>query len=135
MIKHKLLGTICASALILSGCGSTQNNISTAEHTRYITSGTYYITAEKYDQVLTDDGNLWDYTQTIISGKPAYHNEPVYVVFDDNGTPDNIYDDEILGLVLDKETEIYNKLETALSDAFEVERSNNNIRIGTLKKK
>lgn len=49
--------------------------------------------------------------------------------FDDNETPDDI----ILGLVYDRETAIYDALETALSDEFEIERNDNNIRISILK--
>lgn len=44
---------------------------------------------------------------------------PVWVGFDDNGTPNNITDDIILDLVYDRET--------ALSDKFELERNDNNI--------
>lgn len=129
-MKHKLLSIICAT-LLLSGCGKATEPLSN-ESVRYITSGTYYITADLKGQVLTSDGNIWDYDQTTISGKAAYHGEPVYVAFDDNGTAD-IYDDVILGLTLDRETEIYNELEASLSESFELERNGNNIRIQSLK--
>ena len=33
------------------------------------------------------------------SEAPSYDDEPVLAVFDDAGTPDDIYDDEIVGLV------------------------------------
>ena len=58
---------------------------------------------------------------------------PIWVGFDDNGTPDNIYDDIILGLVYDRNTAIYDDLETALSDSFELERDGNNIHIEGVK--
>ena len=57
----------------------------------YIVSGHYYACGE----VITEDGNLWGYD----GGTSDYDNEPVNVLFDDMGTPDNIYDDEIVGLV------------------------------------
>ena len=46
------------------------------------------------------------------------------------GTPDDIYDDEILGLVLDRETAIYDNLEEELSENFTVERDGNVLTIG-----
>ena len=94
-------------------------------HTRRVTTGRYYINGE----VITNDGHIWGYTQNIISEKPSYDNEPVYVVLDDNGTPYEITDDIIIGLVLDTETAIYDALEEELSDSFEMERENNNIHI------
>ena len=54
---------------------------------------------------------------------------PEYICFGDVGTPDNIYDDEVLGLIYDRETAIYDSLETSLSEVFAVERDGNNIRI------
>ena len=54
---------------------------------------------------------------------------PVYICFDDAGTPDTIYDDEVLGLVYDRETAIYDQLEDALSESFDIERNGNNIHI------
>ena len=130
-MKHKLLSIICVT-LLLSGCGKATEPLSN-ESVMYITSGTYHITADLKGQVITSDGNVWDYSQTIISNKPSYHGEPVYVAFDDNGTPNDIYDDVILGLTLDRETEIYNELEASLSESFELERNGNNIRIQSLK--
>jgi hypothetical protein len=54
---------------------------------------------------------------------------PVWVALDDNGTPNSIEDDVILGLVYDRNTAIYDELETALSDKFELERDGNNIKV------
>ena len=65
------------------------------EPVMYITEGHYYT----HGEVVTDDGNIWDYSQFIISDKLSYDNEPVYVIMSDAGTPDNIYDDEIVGLI------------------------------------
>ena len=110
---------LVGALLLLSGC--TQK----PEHTTYITSGRYYISGE----VITQDGNIWSYTQDIISKQPSYDHEPILALFDDNGTPENIYDDEILGAVLDRETKIYDELETALSDSFTIERKGNKIKL------
>lgn len=124
------LSIIC---ILCAGCGATAKKVdNSVEHTYYFTSGRYYITSNLQGEVITEDGNAWSYTQDTISEKASYHNEPVYVGFDDMGTPDNIYDDEIVGLVLDRETAIYDELEVQLSQSFEVEREGNNIRLGTL---
>lgn len=91
--------------------------------------GRYYTSGE----VITKDGNVWGYSQHIISERESYDNEPVFALFDDNGTPENIYDDEIYGLVLDRETEIYDRLEAELSKSFTVERNGNVISISERK--
>lgn len=104
----------------LTGCSKTET-----EHTSRIVSARYYTCGE----VITEDGNAWGYSQDIISEKESYDNQPVFAVFDDNGTPDDIYDDEILGLVFDRETAIYDELEIALSDAFTIERDGNTISV------
>lgn len=88
----KKLLIIALAALCLAGCSSK------AEPKMYMVSGHYYTSGE----VITDDGNIWGYSQDIISEEPSYDNEPVCVIFYDAGTPDNIYDDEIVGLVKGK---------------------------------
>ena len=94
------------------------------EHTRYTAYGRYYTNGT----VITNDGNEWSYTTNTISDKTPYDAMPVWIGFDDNGTAD-ITDDIILGLVYDRETAIYDALETALDDAFELKRDGNNIQI------
>lgn len=130
----KKLLLLSALSLALTGCGADAPAVDEPEHTNYITTGRYYFNADLQGQVVTSDGNVWGYTQDIISEQPSYHNEPVYAVFDDNGTPDNIYDDIIEGLVLDRETAIYDAFEAEFSKDgnFTVERDGNNIRIGVL---
>lgn len=91
----------------------------------YMTTGRYYIKGN----VITHDGNVWDYQTEIISDEPAYDNAPVYVVFDDNGTENDIYDDVVVELILDIRTAIYDELEVKLSESFYLERENNNITI------
>ena len=97
-------------------------------HTRYTAYGRYYTDGT----VITNDGNEWSYSTDTISDKTPYDTMPVWIGFDDNGTAD-ITDDIILGLVYDRETAIYDALETALSDEFELERDGNNIHIGGTK--
>ena len=78
-------------ALTLCGCGSTVTTAPTVEHTTYYQCGRYYTSGE----LITNDGNIWGYAQDIISEEPSYDNEPVYAVFDNNGTPESIYDDVV----------------------------------------
>ena len=56
------------AALCLSGCS--------VESTVY--------SAYAHCEIITEDGNIWEYDGA--------------VMFDNNGTPDNIYDDIIVGL-------------------------------------
>lgn len=104
----------------ITGCTATET-----EHITYIAAGRYYTCGE----VITDDGNVWEYSQDIISEMESYDHQPVFALIDDNGTPDYIKDDEVYGLVLDRETKVYDELEAALSDAFTVERNGNVISI------
>lgn len=98
------------------------------EHTRYTAYGRYYTEGT----VITNDGNEWSYSTDTVSDKAPYDAMPVWIGFDDNGTAD-ITDDIILGLVYDRETAIYDALETALSNQFQLERDGNNIQIGGMK--
>ena len=99
------------------------------EHTRYTAYGRYYTDGT----VITHDGNEWAYSTDTISDKTPTDAMPVWIGFDDNGTPNEVEDDIILGLVYDRDTAIYDALETALSDEFELEREGNNIHIGGTK--
>lgn len=100
------------------------------ESKQYTAYGRYYTNGT----VITNDGNEWNYNTDSISDKTPTDNMPVWIAFDDNGTPDSITDDIILGLVYDRETAIYDALETELGDDFQLERDGNNIRIQTLKR-
>lgn len=127
MLK-KIILALAGASLLLSGCTEKENviaEVKPVESTVYIVAGRYYTSGE----VVTQDGNAWTYSQDIISEEPSYDNEPINALFDDMGTPDNIYDDEILGIVLDRETAIYDELETALSVSFSVERDGNKIHL------
>jgi hypothetical protein len=96
-------------------------------HTRYTAFGRYYTDGT----VITDDGNEWAYTTDTISDKTPTDAMPVWIGFDDNGTPTDITDDIVLGLVYDVYTAIYDALEVELSQEFELERDGNHIQIIT----
>lgn len=110
-------------AFLMSGCATQKEEPKI--HTQYVAQGHYYADGT----VITEDGNIWEYQTDVISDKPSYDHQAVNVGFDDNGTPENIYDDVILGLTWDVATSIYDELENALSDKFELEREGNNIKI------
>lgn len=124
MFKKLILPAIVL--LFLTGCGNTQAPAPEVEHTRYTAQGRYYTLGICEDV----NGNVWEYSTDVISKINVYDAMPVYICFDDAGTPDNIYDDEVLGLVYDRETSVYDQLEDALSESFTVERDGNNIHIG-----
>lgn len=116
-MRIKTIAILCILCC-LTGCSQREREI---EHTTYITAGRYYTCGE----VITEDGNVWTYSQDIISERESYDNEPVFALIDDNGTPSEIYDDEIYGVVLDRETAVYDELESKLSEVFTVERNGN----------
>ena len=87
----KKLLIIALAALCLAGCSPAPE----VEAEMYIAPGHYYTSGE----VITMDGNVWEHFQDIISDEPSYNNEPVFVLFYDNHTPNYIYDDEIVSLV------------------------------------
>lgn len=108
-IKTKIAVILCIlCCLAFAGC--VQREIE-PEHTTRIVAGRYYTCGE----VITDDGNAWEYSQDLISEMESYDHQPVFALIDDNGTPDHIQDDEVYGLVLDRETKVYDELEAALS--------------------
>lgn len=117
----KRIVALMGIALLLGGCQGKAE----VEHTTYIAQGRYYVCGE----VVTEDGNIWQYSQDIISEMESYDYEPVFALFDDNGTPSEITDDEIYGVVLDRETAVYDELERELSEAFIIERNGNIISI------
>ena len=129
-IMKKLLALILVMGafLITVGCMNTEEMTKTEvqSHTRYTAYGRYYTDGT----VITNDGNEWAYSTDIISDRTPTDAMPIWVGFDDNGTPADITDDIILGLVYDRETAIYDELETALGEEFEITREGNNIHIG-----
>ena len=79
----KLLIAVLA-VLCLCGCAEPG-------HKTYTTSGNYYTVGE----VITEDGNVWGFDQS-----DFYEDgQSVKVIMDDAGTPDYIYDDEIIAII------------------------------------
>ena len=126
------ISILLAVATFVVGCIvgiESHKSVQQVESTRYTAYGRYYTNGI----VITNDGNEWVYSTDTISDKTPTDNMPVWIGFDDNATPNDITDDIILGLVYDRNTAIYDALETALNDNFELERDGNNIRIGGTK--
>ena len=124
-MKKKIIFALLGAFLIFTGCDEVpEQNSPMVESTTYIISGRYYTSGELY----TEDGNTWEYSQDIISEAPSYDNQPVYALINDMGTA-NKFDDEVLGLVLDTETAIYDELEVRLSEEFSVERDGNQLHL------
>lgn len=102
---------------------------SSVEHTRYAIQGRY----NGYFIWEDTTGNLWKYRTATVSNQEVYIGMPVYICLDDNATPDNLYDDKVLGIVFDRETAIYDELEASLSESFDLERDGNDIHIQSIK--
>lgn len=94
-------------------------------HTKYTQYGRYYTD----DTLITNDGNEWGYNTDEVSNISVYDNMPVWVAFDDNGTPDDVTDDTILGMVYDRTTACMDTLERELSDLYTLSRKGNIITI------
>ena len=129
MHKSVALTLIVGAFLMSTGCAPKVAPAPQVESQQYTAYGRYYTNGT----VITNDGNEWAYSTDTISDKTPADAMPVWIGFDDNGTPDNIEDDTILGLVYDRNTAIYDRLESALSGSFELERDGNNIHIGGIK--
>lgn len=128
MKKILTLVTILCT-LTLVGCSIQEETTPQVESQTYTAYGRYYTDGT----VITNDGNEWEFSTDTISDKIPTDAMPVWIGFDDNGTPDEIKDDIILGLVYDRETAIYDQLEATLGEEFEFEREGNNIHIGGMK--
>lgn len=91
-ISAKLLAALMLAAQLTGACATTAPSASTNVYTL---DGIYCV-----DEVFTSDGNRWGYDVVdTIDGIPAYDGMPVTVWLSDNGTPDDMTDDIILGLV------------------------------------
>ena len=66
----KKLLIIALACLCFAGCGAVNNESVYSTHA--------------HCEIITEDGNVWEYDGA--------------VMFDNNGTPDDIYDDIIVGL-------------------------------------
>ena len=123
MKKILALIILCCTLAVLVGCGDTTTTPQV--HTRYTAYGRYYLDGT----VITNDGNEWVYSTDTISDQTPTDAMPIWIGFDDNATPNDITDDIILGVVYDRNTAIYDALEGALSDSFDLDREGNNIKI------
>ena len=91
-ITTKILAALMLAAQLTGACATTAPS---ASANVYTLDGIYCV-----DEVFTSDGNRWGYEVVdTIDGIPAYDGMPVTVWLSDNGTPDNMTDDIVLGLV------------------------------------
>ena len=72
-MKNKIILALIGATMLLSGCTKEPQ---TVESTTYITAGRYYTCGE----VITSDGNVWGYSQDIISEAPSYDDEPLSLI-------------------------------------------------------
>lgn len=79
----KKLLTIIATLVVLSSCAPS--------HNAYTMRGT----VTDSNLIVTVDGNAWEVSTDFVDGSS------VVVTFDDNGTPDSIFDDIITNVVID----------------------------------
>lgn len=122
-----------ATLATLTGCNQTppeapQKPVDPATITKRVIAGRYTT-----GELITADGHIWGYDGIVYNYDQTPENTPVYAVMHDNGTPDTITDDVIMGLVYDRETAIYDTLEATLSEDFELTREGNNIHIHDMK--
>ena len=80
----KRLTILILTLLFLCGCTSS-TSFRKAE-------GKYYTRGE----IITDDGHVWSFD----SKEAAYDGQDVTVIFNDNGTPWNVTDDEIFAITI-----------------------------------
>ena len=91
-ITTKLLAALMLAAQLSGACATTAPG---ASANVYTLDGIYCV-----DEVYTSDGNHWSYDMLdYVDGIPTYDGMPVTVWLSDNGTPDDVTDDVILGLV------------------------------------
>ena len=91
-ISMKVIAALMLAAQLSGACATTAPS---ASANVYTLDGIYCV-----DEVFTGDGNRWGYDVVdTIDGIPAYDGMPVTVWLSDNGTPDDVTDDFILGLV------------------------------------
>ena len=138
MKKLAALTLVVGAFLMTTGCTTQEEPTPKSEPQTYTAYGRYNSNIEMSDGIYvegitTNDGNVWEYHADTVSSIPVYDGMPIWAGFSDNGTPDNIEDDIILGLVYDRNTAVYDDLETALGENFTIQRDGNNIKIGELK--
>ncbi len=91
-ISAKILAALMLAAQLTGACATTAPSTPVNVYTL---DGIYCV-----DTVYTSDGNRWGYDVVdTIDGIPAYDGMPVTVWLSNNGTPDDMTDDFIVGLV------------------------------------
>ena len=89
-ISAKILAALMLAAQLTGACATTAPSANV-----YTLDGIYCV-----DEVYTSDGNHWSYDMLdYVGDTPAYDGMPVTVWLSDNGTPDDMTDDIVLGLV------------------------------------
>lgn len=92
LLTAKILAALMLAAQLTGACATTAPSASAHVYTL---DGIYCV-----DEVYTSDGNRWDYDMLdYVGDTPAYDGMPVTVWLSDNGTPDDVTDDVVLGLV------------------------------------
>ena len=88
----KILAALMLAAQLSGACATTAPSTPVNVYTL---DGIYCV-----DEVFTSDGSHWSYDMLdYVGDTPAYDGMPVTVWLSDNGTPDDMTDDIILGLV------------------------------------
>lgn len=91
-ISTKILVALMLAAQLTGACATTAPS---ASANAYTLDGIYCV-----DEVYTSDGNRWGYDMVdYVGDTPTYDGMPVTVWLSDNGTPDDVTDDVVLGLV------------------------------------
>ena len=89
-LSAKVLAALMLAAQLTGTCATTAPSANI-----YTLDGIYCV-----DEVYTSDGNRWGYDMLdYVGDTPAYDGMPVTVWMSDNGTPDDVTDDVVLGLV------------------------------------
>lgn len=91
-ISTKILAALMLAAQLTGACATTAPS---ASANVYTLDGVYCV-----DEVYTSDGNRWGYDMVdYVGDTPTYDGMPVTVWLSDNGTPEDVTDDVVLGLV------------------------------------
>ena len=91
-ISAKIIAALMLAAQLTGACATTAPS---ASANVYTLDGIYCV-----DEVYTGDGNHWSYDMLdYVGDTPTYDGMPVTVWLSDNGTPDDVTDDVVLGLV------------------------------------
>lgn len=89
-ISARILAALMLAAQLSGACATTAPSASA-----YTLDGVYCV-----DEIYTSDGNRWSYDMVdYVGDTPTYDGMPVTVWMSDNGTPNDVTDDVVLGLV------------------------------------